>query len=180
MAWTTPHTAVLNEQLDASEWNSEIRDNLLETIPALIGSFGSGISEYAVTDGANSLVARQASRGYVSSQQATASTSYTDLSTAGPSVTLTTGTAALVLVQMEGSNSGTSTWHASWAVTGASSISADDSWSVRDRGAPFVQRTAAHLHTGLTAGSNTFKMKYKVLSGTGTYRYRRIAVIPFS
>jgi hypothetical protein len=34
------------------------------------------------------------------------------------------------------------------------------------------------LVTGLVAGANVFKMKYKVAAGTGTFLNRNIAVVP--
>ena len=34
MAWTAPMTAVSGSVLTAAQWNTNVRDNLLETAPA--------------------------------------------------------------------------------------------------------------------------------------------------
>jgi hypothetical protein len=174
MAWTTPHTAVLNETLSAATWNAQVRDNFLMTLPAIL----SNVSDYPVTTAANTLAARYATRGVVLTSQSTASTSYTDLATPGPSVTITTGTRALVMVQTEAVINAVALHAASYEVSGATTVAASDSWAVTDSDAHNMTRTSCHLHEGLTAGSNTFKMKYRVTGGTGTWRYRIIMVMP--
>lgn len=114
----------------------------------------------------------------VTTSQTTTSTTYTDLATAGPSVTLTTGTKALVILSATMYASGAAETRMSFSVSGASTIAVDDKWALWGH-----QQTAgssrAYLLTGLTAGSNTFTAKYNVSSGsvTGYFVYRSIAVI---
>jgi hypothetical protein len=113
----------------------------------------------------------------VATSQGTTSTSYTDLATAGPAATLTTGTKALLVITtfMEASIGGYNTF-ASFAVSGATTIAASDTRSVRAKAG--VQVSAVYLLTTLTAGSNTFTMKYKAEAGsTATFSNREIAVI---
>lgn len=176
MAWTSPMTASLNGTLTAANWNTHVRDNMLETEVAKL----TDVSEYLVTNGANKLVARKATRATVTTEQTTASTSYVNLGTLGPSVTVTTGTLALVFGHCLGAVSGSSNaWFASWSISGATSVSSSDTWAVMDKDAINAARAMVFLHT-LTAGSNTFKMTYRVDGGTGTFRYRRITVLPLS
>lgn len=175
MAWTAPLTASPNGTLTAANWNTHVRDNLLETLPGLLTTEG----QYGVTDAANSLAVRRVSRASILTEQTSSSTSYTDLATTGPSVTATTGTACLVAIQTRFSNSGAgSTTITSYKVSGATTVAAADSYAIRGQGTANQVRAALHLHTGLTAGNNTFTMQYKVLSSTGTWANRRIYVLP--
>lgn len=179
MAWSAPATAVANATLPAATWNASVRDNLNATAVAL----ASAASQYFVATGVNALAARSIQTNTVVTSQGTASTSYVNLATVGPQVTVTTGTIAVVLftagVQNTATNSATNT---SVAVSGATSIAASDAWRTVLDGvsASQVNRvTGFHVFTGLTAGSNTFTMQYKVGSGSGTWDNREICVFPF-
>ena len=118
----------------------------------------------------------------VATSQQTSSSSYTDLTTAGPSVTVTTGTKALVIVSCESIGpDGTGFPYMSYAVSGATTISAADDRAVTIR-VPSVNNSTVHASTAsrlstLTAGSNTFTAKYRSSSGTATWQYREIIVI---
>lgn len=176
MAWSAPMTAVANAQLTATEYNTNIRDNLLETEPAISSATGS----LFVCDGLNSIVERRAEIATVDTSQTTTSTSFTDLATAGPSVTVTTGTRAICFFQAYYTNNNASmSSYASPAVSGATTIAADDSYSIRRQGTNNQQHAGLHTFLDLTAGSNTFTMKYRVAGGTGTWVNRRIIVWPF-
>lgn len=117
----------------------------------------------------------------ISTSQTTSSTSYTDLATTGASVTLTTGTKALVIITCAkfGNNSGTREAYASFAVSGASSISADDSRAIAIGGGTdlIAGSSGVFYLDNLTAGSNTFTMKYRVYGGTVTFAHRSITVM---
>lgn len=179
MAWTAPMTAVANTAFTAAQFNTYIRDNLLETAPARATT----VSGYFVTSGANAIAERYTASATVPTQETLTSTSYTDLATPGPSVTVTTGTRALVFITALMGNNGTNSLSAaSVAVSGASSITESDVWCLSTDGltsSNYLRMTAAKLFTTLTAGSNTFTMKYRVGSGTGTFGDRDIAVVPF-
>jgi hypothetical protein len=120
----------------------------------------------------------------VTTEQTTTSSSYTDLTTSGPAVTVTTGTKALVIVSATISSSlaGYTTF-ASYAVSGATTISAADKYAAYFRpsgtnGQNVVSISRAYMIENLTAGSNTFTMKYKIESGaTATFGNRLITVI---
>jgi hypothetical protein len=113
----------------------------------------------------------------VTTSQSTTSTSYTDLATAGPAVTITTGTKALILISARLETSVQQRGYAGYAVSGATTIAASDETALLtalDRSFRFG--IASRLNN-LTAGSNTFTMKYRVESGSGTYSNREIIVI---
>lgn len=108
---------------------------------------------------------------YISTEQSTSSTSYTDLATAGPTVTLTTGTSAIVVfgaIYRDNDNLGNDGFM-SVAVSGASSVSASDTWAaLGNQGLNLCHIVNAYKFTGLTAGSNTFTTKYKKSGGTSS------------
>lgn len=116
----------------------------------------------------------------VTTSQTTTSTSYTNLATVGPDVTVETGTIALVTLT---SSMETNTLNAftfvSYDVSGATTSSATDAralafiHSVQNFG---NRLTAQFYQTGLTAGSNTFRMRYRTTSGTATFANRTISV----
>lgn len=116
----------------------------------------------------------------VATSQTTTSTTYVDLATVGPSVTVTIGANGLALVAMSGRlNPGGAGQYAlmSYSASGANTITASDNKAVYsksdDQGAGWV-----YLETGLATGSTTFTAKYRVVAGTGTFTDRRLSVIP--
>lgn len=115
----------------------------------------------------------------VATSQTSASTTYTDLATVGPSVTLTTGTSVLVLVSAFMDNN-FATIYTDFAISGATTRSATDTTCLLDvfsgAGAKRLRATVANLVT-VTAGSNTFTMKYRVAGSTGAWQDRTIGVI---
>jgi hypothetical protein len=120
----------------------------------------------------------------VLTSQTTTSTSFTDLATAGPSVTLTTGTEALVTISAilgQGADAG-QVVHAGVAVSGASTIAASTSYSLFLNGDDFtsssgnVSLSTTFKMTGLVAGSNTFTMKYITSSSTARFENRHLTV----
>lgn len=178
MTWTAPMTAVANTVFTAAQFNTHVRDNLNETAPAKATTAGT----LFVATGANSIAERVPSTNGVTTSETTTGTGYGDLATPGPTVTVTTGTKAIVIVTslVQNSTSGQNSY-ASYAVSGASAISATDDRSVLITAAATNQTlraSAVYMETGLTAGSNTFTMKYRVTGGTGSFQNRRITVIP--
>ena len=177
-------TAVANSVFTAAQFNQFVRDNLNETAPALATAAGG----YFVADGVNSIVERRISGAIdIDVGGITTSTTYTNLdapSAVGPSVTLTTGTQALVFIHTQCQNSGAGSARASVDVSGATTIASADNRSIATFGSADNGLGASTWtwYTGglaLTPGSNTFTMKYRVSSGTGTFDDRRIAVMPF-
>lgn len=144
------------------------------------------INAAAVTADKLSTGAAQASVG---TSQTTTSTTYADLSTVGPAVTVTVGANGILLVTISSfmSNSNANAFcEMSFELSGANTLSADDSRAVRFQ--MFAANTNGQysytiLLTGLTPGSTTATAKYSVQTGgsgagTGTFSNRRISVVP--
>ena len=124
---------------------------------------------------------------FTSGNGTTSSTSYTATlgGTPGtnPSVTIATGTTALVSVACElyNNNSGSASDMAV-AVSGATTLAASSNYRVysapNPNGAAFVMMgSATWIVAGLTAGTNTFTLNYKAASGsTAVFQNRRITV----
>lgn len=175
MTWSAPMTAVAGATFSAAQFNQYVRDNLLETGPAKITAAG----QILVGTAANTLAARTIADASISTQETTSSTSYTDLGTVGPAATAVTGTQALVLLYTSAGNSSTGFSAMSYAVSGATTISATDVSCIGGAwGTGGGRASGVALVTGLTAGTNTFTAKYRVTAGTGTYLNRRITVVP--
>lgn len=179
MAWTAPMTAVSGSVYTAAQFNTFVRDNLNETAPAKATTAGG----YFVTTSLNEITERVGARQTVVTSETTTSTSYTDLATVGPTVTVTTGPLALVLwgAQMT-NNTANASSRTSVEVSGASTSAADDvrglAFDPVSAGGVF-QASHAVFYDDLTPGSNTFTLKYRVGAGTGTFSRRRLIVLPY-
>lgn len=179
MAWTSPMTAVANEAFTAAQFNTHVRDNLLETAAAKAVSSGG----FIVTTGANSVTQRTPDTDVVDTSESSSSTSYTNLATVGPSVTLDTGSKVLIHwgAQMLNNNLGSFVVVAP-EVSGATTLAASDNISSshqQPRASDDFSYGSSYLYTSLNQGTNTFTLKYKVTSGTGTWLRRFLIVIPF-
>ena len=120
----------------------------------------------------------------VATSETTASTTYADLTTAGPAVTVTIGVNGKALVTVYADLSNNTANNLSWmgfAVSGASTVAAADEFAMfmqayavdsRDR------KGTTFLVTGLAAGSTTFTAKYKAANGTLRAIDRKITVVP--
>ena len=114
----------------------------------------------------------------------TTTASFADPSTAGgtnPTVTLVTGTTAVVDTTSTTYNSAGGAYSfVSFAVSGATTLAGSEAASYYYSGLGAVQAdivlSKRIVITGLTAGTNTFTMKYKASSGTSNYAYRSITV----
>jgi len=115
----------------------------------------------------------------VTTSQSISSSTYGDLATAGPAVTLTTGTKALVIIGAYITPA--SGWWAdmSYAVSGATTVAVNNQWRVRVFSGSGEQQSFVSTQVSLTAGSNTFTAKYADTSnGSGaSFANRYIIVI---
>jgi microcystin-dependent protein len=112
---------------------------------------------------------------------ATSSTTYvTALSDTTPiSVTLSTGTSALVSFGLSGYTGGTYAVIQSISVSGATSIAASDSYAIfldQTATAQQLSSTFNFVMTGLTSGTNTFTLNYRVAGSTGQWVRRHLVV----
>lgn len=180
MAWSTPMTATSGSVFTAAQFNSSVRDNLLETLPAKVTAAG----QLGVATGANAIIARSCPSSIVSTSEGVVATSYGNISggTVGPTVTVTTGTFAFVILgcNMTNNTAGSASYM-SYQVSGATADLADDTRALYYEVAAANDLFASSricFHS-LTGGSNTFQAKYRVGAGTGTFGTRQLAVLPF-
>lgn len=176
MAWTAPMTAVDNTIWTSSQWNTHVRDNLLETMAGKATTAG----RWFVSTGANAIAERVITQASTTTSQTTTSTSFTDLATVGPSVTVTTGTKAIVFWGCQLSNdTANAQSRMSVAVSSATTIAASTNYQIQQDGV--AANSSWRMNTfwvpTLTAGSNVFTAKYAVSAGTGTFSNRFILVI---
>lgn len=179
MAWTTPITWTAGTTLTAAQLNTYLRDNLLTLSPAL----ATGSGNYFVSDGVNQIAERTPETEIITTSQSTATTSFTDLATVGPTVTADTGTHALIILSCQTqSNTGSAQSNMSYAISGATTRAAADSWALTLDGVTAAnpwRMSTFHLVEDLTAGTNTFTAKYRAGgAGTGTWADRRITIWP--
>lgn len=176
MVWTAPITAVTGSVFPSATYNQVVRDNLLQTMPALTTALGS----FFATIGTNQIAERIPQSGYFSGLSVTTSTSYGDLvSGPGPAVTCQTGTIVAVFIY---SNQNVVTGTASWMsfdISGATTQAASDNFACQLQGTAGQHAGACFLLDNLTPGLNTFTARFRTSSGTSQFSSRRIAVWPF-
>ncbi len=195
MAWATPPTFSSGAVLTAAQLNI-LSNNHLECGAATVTTAG----DIVVADGANSMGTRLAigsandilvSDGSVpvwrstdvstdTSSNTTTSTSYTDLwSPSSVSVTVTTGTKALIHISsLLSNNTAGGVTYMSFSISGATSANASDTKAIRaeSNAANDQYQMGSTFYTTLTGGSNTFTLEGKVSTGTGTFTNARIVV----
>lgn len=154
--WTSPKTWNSGDILTAADMDTYVRDNTT----FLSSSTGATVA----------------------TSQTTTSTTYADLATVGPTVTVTTGAHALVIVTCQLFNNGANNGSfMGFAVSGATTTAAADATALeydQNANASNALRASAMYYVTVNAGSNTFTAKYRVTAGTGTFAARTITVIP--
>ncbi len=184
MAWIAPMTAIAGGTVTAADFNTYVRDNLNATEAALAANPGG----FFVATGLHAIAERVFSTDTVDVDETIASSTYGNLATVGPTVTVTTGTKALVVQGVRaGDNTAVAVSHPSnkmsWAISGATTRAAADDWAAGivangNGNGPVIYTSRWYLATGLTAGSNTFQAKYACSSGTGHFNHRSLHVLP--
>lgn len=116
--------------------------------------------------------------------QSTTSTSFTDLTTVGPAVTVTIGSTGKAMSSLYAAFNNNTVGQESMmglAVSGATTIAASDAYALgmyAFTASAGLRMSAIFLVTGLNAGSNTFTTKYRATGGTATFFNRRLLVTP--
>jgi hypothetical protein len=174
MAWSVPLTAVASSALTAAQWNASVRDNLLQTAPAKATTAG----RIFVSTGPNTIAERAVETDTADDNVTTTSTDWVNLS-GGPVVTVTTGTHVMTWINAMMRNDTTAGGtFVSWDITGAHTApSADNRGLYLQNDANHDVRMGVCNLSSVTAGSNTFRMQYRVQSHLGTYQYRRLQVM---
>jgi hypothetical protein len=94
-----------------------------------------------------------------------------------PNVTVSmTGSSALVMITAQANVNGNNLAYVALTVSGASTVAPSDQVALVGNSAG--ASTAVRYVTGLTPGSNTFSLAYRVSGGNGTFAVRNIVVIP--
>lgn len=162
----------------AAQFNTYVRDNLNQLAPAK----STTVSSWFPVSAVNQLTERFPTQNNASGSSTTTATSYGNLADGvTTAVTVSTGTMALVMLytNFSGTSGGANRIWMSYEISGATTAIPSDTRSLHHTFVGGLRFGASFLHTGLTAGSNTFTLRYRVTAGTGTYTNRRIAVIPF-
>lgn len=135
--------------------------------------------------GSNVIAFADVVQDHVGTEETTTSTSYTDLTTSGPAVTvaIAAGEKCLVIIEcgffIDTSPAGARARMA-FAVSGAETIAATDTDGVfTSVPADYVMGSRMTVFTATTGGNYTFTTKYKIAGAvTGTFSSRRIIAIP--
>jgi hypothetical protein len=177
MAWISPPTFVSGAVLTAAQLNI-LSGNLNETAAAKATTQG----QFFVATAANQLAPRLPVQTSANITESTASTTFADLTTFGPTADTTTGLWALVCMQamVQPGTSGAS-GQIGIEVTGATTIAASTIYLSLTAAAVNQQVTCAGVRTivGLTSGLNSFTMKYAVTGGTVQFGRRFLSIVPF-
>ena len=181
MAWTAPMTAVAGTVFTAAQWNIYVRDNLNACAPGVATATG----RWLVSTGFNTLGEREPQVNYIGTSQSTTSSSYGDLATQGPTVVTDTSTWVLVSLgaHVDNVTAGAGA-KVSVQVSGATSLAASDDncfYNTSGNGTDAFKGTWTTLyHEGMTAGTNTFQLKYRSTGGgTAFFANRLIMVASF-
>lgn len=166
--------------LTAAQLNA-MRDNFNETAPAKATAAGG----FIVTNGVNSVIQRMPSSDTVNTSQTSTSTSYVDLTSVGPTCSNVVSDVRVIvwMVAQMNNNGASNETIASVAVSGATTTAADDNYCIDVQqpttGTAFIDICSSRVvRLTVTAGTNTYTMKYRVTGGTGTWKRRSMVVIP--
>lgn len=176
MAWVAPPTFVSGAALTAAQLNI-LSGDLNESAAAKATAGG----QIFVSTAANAIAARTPGKAYILTNETTTSTTYADLTTLGPQVTLTTGTSALVAISADFScNTVGASSLISYNMPAPTSTAPDDGRAIACRAAAIntgIHASFVMLET-LGGGSQNFKMLYRTGAGTSAFQSRQISVIP--
>lgn len=139
------------------------------------------------TDVENRIALASAAAGsaLISTAQTTASNTFADLATVGPTVTVTVGPLGIAIVSWgfeKGDGGGIRPFTMHYAVSGANVIAATLTKAIAIISAESdIQINGVDVLTGLTPGSTTFTAKYtNQFSGTAvTFKERKLGVVTF-
>lgn len=167
-----------------------VRDNAGNTVVE-VGRLDDGTYGLAAAQGGQlvglSQIAFGPTTGTVAAAETTTSLTYTDLTTPGPSVTVTIGSSgrALVVVSSRMSMLPGNGGIIGVAVSGATTIAPDYRvLNAQNEGASLATFSGSRmaLYSGLNAGSTTFKLRYAVGGSSATtisFQDREITVFPY-
>lgn len=165
MSWTSPSTVTTGQLMTAAFWNQQVRDN-----------FGALAETAAAGDYANSRTFTNT--GFLDLDALTGGAG----SLSAVSVSLTTGTSAVVAVSgnMANSTAGALTI-LSYRISGATTQIADNDWALiveSGNAADAYAVSCVSSQLALTPGVNVFELQAAVNTGTGTLSRPHLVVTP--
>ena len=152
------------------------------TVPAATGTTTAVPSGVTTVYNGSEWVCVSPVAAFTSTAGTRATNSYGALTGGGtnPSVTLVTGTTAIVTLRCGYMTLSTNIGDSALlgvAVSGAGTVTSSDSYALRiANNTTIIGASAVMVLSGLTAGTNTFTLEYKAQSGTGTFVDRQIIV----
>lgn len=169
MAFSLPSDLPTNVVDDVTTVNAAFYNNLSNmgnAVKAAIGTIGYNTKQFTVA-----------------ASETTTSTSYADLTTTTDQITVAVGSSGMVLLSFKAltTNSGQNYCYIGVDISGANTTAASDSTCIQAPiGTAGTSKMVSNtlLLTNLTPGFTTFKLKYKVNTGTGTFSNRTITAIP--
>lgn len=118
----------------------------------------------------------------VTTLESTSSTTYTDLTTAGPAVTMTPPASGKVKVHLYANlyhTGGSDTAYMAVALSGGNTAAAANAQAISNAGTLPRRQGATFLFTGLAAASTTFTAKYRAgVGASAQFQDRQIIVEP--
>lgn len=169
-------TAVAGSVFTAAQFNTHIRDNLSECPAAKAATPGG----YFTVSDTNSVAQRTYADAIVETSEGTTSTSYTDLATSGPQVTVTSGPLLLIFTTADlVCNTAGQTARTTFNVSGATTIAENDIRALKNTSTTNIRATTVTV-VSVTPGVNTVKMVYRTSgTSTSTFANRRLIVLPY-
>lgn len=132
-------------------------------------------------DASNDWVCISPQSATVATSQSTTSTTFTNLTTTGPAVTVTTGSKALVRISCDGNcSTANGAVYMGFATSGVTTVAAASNTFAfyTSFAANFGGTFSRDIYvTGLNPGDNTFTAKYQTSTGTGTFANRTITAV---
>jgi hypothetical protein len=189
MTWATPPTFASGNVLTAAQLNVLTAD-LLEAMPAKASHGIGGDPEVAggntfspgfyTATAANAVTEMRAGQQSILATETTTSSTFTDLGTVGPQVTVTCNAFAVVFVNVTVQCDTTSTAATGWHVDGATTIAVTNNGPSISQAANDQMTLMNCRSVAVNSGSNTFTLQYVVSAGsTGTFWRRHMTVWPF-
>lgn len=112
----------------------------------------------------------------IATSEATTSTSYTNLTTTGPSVTAPLAGDYKLMISVRASNNNLDSIYMSYGIAGAGALDVD---AISTFAGSNATLNLEYTKVRTAAASDAFVAKYKTASGTSTFLNRTIALLPF-
>lgn len=142
---------------------------------ASMRTLGTGSTQAAAGNHTHSAVALTSGTQDVTTSESTSSTSYTDLATSGPAVTLSPGATLSHLITVSAlMNNGSGNSYMSVAIAGASAQDVDAAYHVQASNGSVQERST--LAASVASGS-THTAKYRASAGTAQFVNRRLIAV---